>query len=72
MSQPQVKNNPFHMRRSELDGKKNGKSWDNGFYTQGCLSNQSIEFLIDSGSMGETAPMVNLFMQNMESPQGFL
>jgi|TARA_Y100001958_G_C21167959_1_gene500328 mevalonate kinase len=25
-------------------------------------------FLIDSGSMGETAPMVNLFMQNMESP----
>ena len=25
-------------------------------------------FSIDSGSMGETAPMVNLFMQNMESP----
>jgi mevalonate kinase len=25
-------------------------------------------FLIDSGSMGETAPMVNIFMQNMESP----
>jgi mevalonate kinase len=25
-------------------------------------------FLLDSGSMGETAPMVNLFMQNMESP----
>ena len=25
-------------------------------------------FLIDSGSTGETAPMVNLFMQNMESP----
>ena len=25
-------------------------------------------FLIDSGSIGETAPMVNLFMQNMESP----
>jgi mevalonate kinase len=25
-------------------------------------------FLVDSGSMGETAPMVNLFMQNMESP----
>ena len=25
-------------------------------------------FLIDSGSMGETGPMVNLFMQNMESP----
>ena len=25
-------------------------------------------FLIDSGSMGKTAPMVNLFMQNMESP----
>ena len=25
-------------------------------------------FLLDSGSMGETAPMVNIFMQNMESP----
>ena len=25
-------------------------------------------FLIDSGLMGETAPMVNIFMQNMESP----
>ena len=25
-------------------------------------------FLIDSGYMGETAPMVNIFMQNMESP----
>jgi mevalonate kinase len=25
-------------------------------------------FLLDSGSMGETAPMVNMFMQNMESP----
>ena len=24
-------------------------------------------FLLDSGSMGETAPMVNIFMQNMES-----
>ena len=25
-------------------------------------------FLLDSGSMGETAPMVNIFMKNMESP----
>ncbi len=25
-------------------------------------------FLLDSGSMGATAPMVNIFMQNMESP----
>lgn len=25
-------------------------------------------FLLDSGSTGETAPMVNIFMQNMESP----
>ena len=25
-------------------------------------------FLLDSGSMGETAPMVNIFMNNMESP----
>ena len=25
-------------------------------------------FLLDSGSMGETAPMVNIFIQNMESP----
>ena len=25
-------------------------------------------FLLDSGSMGKTAPMVNIFMQNMESP----
>ena len=25
-------------------------------------------FLLDSGSMGETAPMVNIFMRNMESP----
>ncbi len=25
-------------------------------------------FLLDSGSMGETAPMVKIFMQNMESP----
>jgi mevalonate kinase len=25
-------------------------------------------FLLDSGTMGETAPMVNIFMQNMESP----
>ena len=25
-------------------------------------------FLLDSGLMGETAPMVNIFMQNMESP----
>ena len=25
-------------------------------------------FLLDSGTMGETAPMVNIFMRNMESP----
>ena len=25
-------------------------------------------FLLDSGTMGETAPMINIFMQNMESP----
>jgi mevalonate kinase len=68
----------FHVRSSGLDPLNSFLSLPILIHSKDILEPTGIPsqpqagkgavFLIDSGSMGETAPMVNIFMQNMESP----